>query len=40
MRSVFADSLYWIAIVKPGDPWADAAKNVKARLDKVRIRNY
>ena len=37
MKAVFADSLYWIAIVKPGDPWAAAAKNAKALLAEVRI---
>jgi predicted nucleic acid-binding protein len=37
MKAVFADSLYWIAIVKPGDPWANAAKIAKSRLGEVRI---
>ena len=37
MKAVFADSLYWIATVKPGDPWAAAAKNAKALLGEVRI---
>ncbi len=26
MRKVFADTLYWVAIVKPNDPYASAAK--------------
>jgi predicted nucleic acid-binding protein len=25
MTAVFADTLYWIAIVRPGDPWQAAA---------------
>jgi predicted nucleic acid-binding protein len=28
VRLVFADTLYWIAIFLPGDPWAPAAKSV------------
>ena len=26
MKQVFADTLYWIAIFLPGDPWAGAAR--------------
>ena len=37
MKAVFADSLYWIAIVRPGDSWADAAKRAKEQLGEVRI---
>ena len=37
MRSVFADSLYWIAIARPRDPWASAARKAKAGLGDVRI---
>jgi len=37
MKAVFADSLYWIAIVKPGDPWAGAAAKARAQLGPVRI---
>lgn len=36
MKSVFADSLYWIAIAKPVDPWAAAAKSAKGLLGEVR----
>jgi len=32
MRSVFVDSLYWIAIVKPKDPWQDAADKARESL--------
>ena len=28
MRTVFADTLYWIAIFLPNDPWTDTAKSV------------
>ena len=37
MKAVFADSLYWIAIVKPGDPWAGAATGAKTQIGQVRI---
>jgi predicted nucleic acid-binding protein len=37
MKAVFADSLYWIAIVKPGDPWAGAATSAKTQIGQVRI---
>ncbi len=35
MKTVFADSHYWIAIVKPDDPWAKAAKAARSALDEV-----
>ena len=28
MKQVFADTLYWIAIFLPGDPWASTARAV------------
>jgi len=37
MKTVFADSHYWIAIVKPGDEWADAAKAARSSLGDVFI---
>jgi len=37
MKSVFADSHYWIAIVKPDDQWAEAAKWAKKSLGEVLI---
>ena len=37
MKTVFADSLYWIAIVRPNDPWKDAAKRAKSLLHNARI---
>jgi len=36
MKSVFADSLYWIAVVGPRDPWGTAAASAKAALGEVR----
>jgi predicted nucleic acid-binding protein len=35
VRLVYADTLYWIAIFLPGDPWAPAAKS--ADLTGVRL---
>ena len=32
-----ADDVYWIAIVKPKDPWGDDARVAKERLGKARI---
>jgi predicted nucleic acid-binding protein len=37
MRSVFADTLYWVAIVNPNDPWAESAKKAKGVLGSVRL---
>jgi predicted nucleic acid-binding protein len=37
MKAVFADSLYWIAIARPGDPWSTDALRAKADLGEVRI---
>ena len=37
MKSVFADSVYWIAIARPGDPWSGAARKAKEELGEVRI---
>lgn len=37
MRLVFADTLYWVAIVRPGDPWAEAAKQARSTLGPVVI---
>jgi predicted nucleic acid-binding protein len=31
LRTVFADTLYWIAIFLPNDPWTDVAKAVDLR---------
>ncbi len=37
MKTVFADSHYWIATVKPGDPWAEAAKAAKSGLGEIFV---
>jgi len=37
MKAVFADSLYWVAIARPGDPWSAAAHKAKAEVGDVRI---
>jgi predicted nucleic acid-binding protein len=37
MKTVFADSVYWITIVKPGDHWAGAAKSAKQSLGEAVI---
>ena len=37
MKTVFADALYWIAVVKPGDPWKQAATTARDRLGAARI---
>jgi hypothetical protein len=35
LRTVFADTLYWIALFLPNDPWADAARAVN--LENARL---
>ena len=35
MKVVFADTLYWVAIIKPRDPWADPARKAKDALGKT-----
>jgi predicted nucleic acid-binding protein len=37
MKTVFADSVYWIAIVKPGDPWNGPAKAARQSLGEAVI---
>ena len=37
MKTAFADSVYWIAVVKPNDQWADAAKRARELLGNVRL---
>ena len=37
MKTVFADSHYWIAIVNPNDSWAEAAKKVRSSLGEIFI---
>jgi predicted nucleic acid-binding protein len=37
MNTAFADSVYWIAVVKPNDQWADAAKKARDSLGNARL---
>lgn len=37
MKTVFADTLYWVAIVKPDDPWRQPAKQARSLLGNVRL---
>lgn len=37
MKTVFADSQYWIVIVRPGDQYSEAAKTARALLGNVFI---
>jgi predicted nucleic acid-binding protein len=37
MRAVFADTVYWVAVVKPGDQWSEIAKEVRSSLGDVRL---
>ncbi|MBC8394996.1 MAG: type II toxin-antitoxin system VapC family toxin [Deltaproteobacteria bacterium] len=37
MKTVFADSHYWIAIVNPNDQWTTAAKAAKSSLGDIFI---
>ena len=37
MRTVFADTSYWIAMSNPRDQWYENAKSATARLGSVRI---
>ena len=37
MRAVFADTVYWVALVKPDDPWKEPAKRAKHALGRPRM---
>lgn len=37
MKTVFADTLYWVAMARPNDPWKEAAERAKAQLGDVRL---
>jgi predicted nucleic acid-binding protein len=37
MKTAFADSVYWIAVVRPNDQWADAAKKARESLGNARL---
>ena len=37
MKTAFVDTLYWIAVVIPGDTWKEAASQAKVKLGNVRL---
>ena len=37
MKTVFADSHYWIAVVKPNDPWTQPATRARERLGEALL---
>ena len=37
MKRVFVDTLHWVAIVKPDDPWEAAAQDAIKSLGQVRL---
>lgn len=37
MRLVFADTLYWVAIARPNDTWAAAAKTARVQVGNVAL---
>jgi uncharacterized protein len=37
VRHVFADTLYWVAITNPRDPWRASARRARARLGIVTL---
>lgn len=37
MKTVFADTAYWIAMARPRDQWRSAARNALRRLGSIRI---
>lgn len=37
MTQVFADTLYWLAIVRPGDSWRAPAERARASLGDARL---
>jgi hypothetical protein len=37
MRKIFADSVYWIALINPNDQWYERAQTAGANLDKFQI---
>jgi len=37
VKSVFADTLYWVAIARPGDPWLEPAKRARSTLGAILL---
>jgi len=37
MKEVFADTLYWVAALRPNDPYSERMRQVKAKLGVVQL---
>lgn len=37
MKSVFVDTVYWIAVVRPGDQWKGPSEKARKALGSVRL---
>ena len=37
MKQVFADTLYWVAVLRPNGPHSEPARRARARLEEVRL---
>jgi len=37
VRAVFADTVYWIAVANPDDPWAESARRSREALGAARL---
>jgi uncharacterized protein len=37
MKSVFADTLYWVAIVRPNDSWKEPAENARQAVGVAQL---
>jgi len=35
VKKVFVDTLYWVAIVRPGDPWKTPAQKARSSIGNV-----
>lgn len=37
MKTVFADAVYWIAVIRPNDPWRQPAIEARKRLGEAHL---
>ncbi|QEG33625.1 type II toxin-antitoxin system VapC family toxin [Bythopirellula goksoeyrii] len=37
MKTVFADTLYWVAIARPNDSWGESARLARSKLGEVQL---
>ncbi|HEY2416129.1 MAG TPA: hypothetical protein VGI40_28060 [Pirellulaceae bacterium] len=37
MKTVFADTLYWVAIVRPNDPWQEPAQRARQEIGAAHL---